>query len=90
MIGERPLRYARRLNDVTHAGTHVAALEHNLKAVSQYFVFIGDFPHLQILRPYIVSVNLNSASAESGTLEQSRVHLRRRAPVGWRRCYRGA
>src|ERR1700677_972262 len=56
MIGERPLRHPSGLDDIADAGTHIAALEHNLEAVSQYFISIGDPAHDDILRPYIVSV----------------------------------
>src|SRR5882757_1568982 len=58
MIGERTLRHTRCLNDVTHAGTDIAALEHDLEAVSQYSIFIGNPAHDGKLRPYIVTVKL--------------------------------
>ena len=57
MIAERPLRHARRLNNVTHTGADIAPREHDLESVNQYPVFIGNSIHDGILRPYIVFVN---------------------------------
>ncbi len=50
------LRHAGRLNDVTHTGADIAALEHDLEAIGQYSFFVGNSAHHQILRPYIVQV----------------------------------
>jgi hypothetical protein len=66
MIGERPLRHARRLNDVTHTGADIAALEHDLEAVIQYSIFVGDSTHAVILRPYILSCQAGPALKCSG------------------------
>src|SRR5581483_7194287 len=54
MVGEGPLRCARRSGDVAHAGAVIAGLEHDLEAGVEDGVFERGLGHERIIRTYVL------------------------------------
>jgi len=71
VVGERPLRNARCLTMVAHAGTDVAALKHDLRPLPATYLD-SKFCSYDIIRPYIVKIKSTDDFEVSPPL--SRIH----------------